>query len=154
MASLASGEAGSSSPWSLVFQSRSGDPRTPWLEPDVNDAIRELAAAGTRGVVIVPLGFVSDHMEVLWDLDEEATAAAREAGLAVARVPTPGVHPDFVAGLVDLIEERHTSGTADGAADGPAERPALTPLGPWYDVCRAGCCAHPRGLAPAVAGLT
>jgi ferrochelatase len=150
MASLASGEGGVELPWSLVFQSRSGDPRTPWLEPDVNDAIRELADTGVRGVVIVPVGFVSDHMEVLWDLDEEATATARETGLAVARVPTPGVHPDFVAGLVDLVEERHTAGKPDG----PVERPALTPLGPWYDVCRAGCCAHPRGVAPAVAGLT
>jgi ferrochelatase len=148
MAELADG--GIAAPWSLVFQSRSGDPRTPWLEPDVNDAIRELAAAGTRGVVIVPLGFVSDHMEVMWDLDEEATATAREAGLAVVRAPTPGVHPDFVAGLVDLVEERHTAGEPDG----PVDRPALTGLGPWYDVCRPGCCANPRGARPAVAGLT
>ncbi|MCV2392904.1 ferrochelatase [Actinotalea sp. M2MS4P-6] len=148
MASLGSGDDGFESPWSLVFQSRSGDPRTPWLEPDINDAITELAGQGTKGVVIVPLGFVSDHMEVLWDLDEEATETAREAGLAVARVPTPGVDPAFVAGLVDLVSERHTS---DGDAAVP--RPALTSLGPWYDVCRAGCCANPRGERPAVAGL-
>lgn len=157
MASLASGDQGIEAPWSLVYQSRSGSPHSPWLEPDVNDAIRELAGQGVRGVVIVPLGFVSDHMEVLWDLDEEATETAREAGLAVARVPTPGVDPAFVAGLADLIGERHTiheSGDGDeGAAGGPSERPALTPLGPWYDVCRAGCCANPRGERPAVAGL-
>jgi ferrochelatase len=154
MASLASGDLGVEAPWSLVYQSRSGDPRTPWLEPDVNDAIRDLAEQGVRGVVIVPVGFVSDHMEVLWDLDEEASATAREAGLAVARVATPGVDPAFVTGLVDLVAERHTiSQDGTGAAGGPAERPALTPLGPWYDVCRAGCCANPRGERPAVAGL-
>lgn len=155
MASLASGDLGIETPWSLVYQSRSGSPHSPWLEPDVNDAIRELAGTGVRGVVIVPVGFVSDHMEVLWDLDEEATETAHEAGLAVARVPTPGVDPAFVAGLVDLVAERHASGAGgdgEGAA-GPVERPALTPLGPWYDVCRAGCCANPRGERPAVAGL-
>jgi ferrochelatase len=124
----------------------------------VNDAIRELAGQGVRGVVIVPLGFVSDHMEVLWDLDEEATQTAHEAGLAVARVATPGVDPAFVAGLVDLVAERHTSHESgdggEGAPGGPTERPALTPLGPWYDVCRAGCCANPRGERPAVAGVS
>ncbi|MCB2177737.1 MAG: ferrochelatase [Actinomycetales bacterium] len=156
MASLASGDLGIEAPWSLVYQSRSGSPHSPWLEPDVNDAIRELVDRGARGVVIVPLGFVSDHMEVLWDLDEEATETAHEAGLAVARVPTPGVDPAFVAGLVDLIAERHTNDGGDGgegASGSPMERPALTPLGPWYDVCRAGCCANPRGERPAVAGL-
>jgi len=156
MASLASGDLGIEAPWSLVYQSRSGSPHSPWLEPDVNDAIRELADRGARGVVIVPLGFVSDHTEVLWDLDEEATETAHEAGLAVARVPTPGVDPAFVAGLVDLIAERHTNDGGDGgegASGSPMERPALTPLGPWYDVCRAGCCANPRGERPAVAGL-
>ena len=146
MSSVASGAdagpAGPTAPWSLVYQSRSGDPRTPWLEPDVNDAIADLAAAGTRAVVIVPLGFVSDHMEVRWDLDEEALATARDAGLWAERVPTPGVDPAFVSGLVDLVAER--------ALGGP--RPALTALGPWYDVCRPGCCANPRGPLPAVAG--
>ena len=147
MASVASGAdvgsgVGPAVPWSLVYQSRSGAPSTPWLEPDINDAIGELAAQGVRGVVIVPLGFVSDHMEVLWDLDEEALTTARDAGLWAERVPTPGVHPEYVAGLVDLVTER-TAG---------APRPALTPLGPWYDVCRPGCCANPRGARPAVAG--
>lgn len=136
-------------PWSLVYQSRSGAPTTPWLEPDVNDAITELAGQGVKAVVIVPLGFVSDHMEVLWDLDEEATTTARDAGLHVERTPTPGIHPDFVGGLVDLVMERH----ATAAGGEPAPRPALTSLGPWYDVCRPGCCANPRGVRPAVAGL-
>lgn len=142
VASRADVDAGPDVPWSLVYQSRSGDPRTPWLEPDINDAITELAERGVRGVVIVPLGFVSDHMEVLWDLDEEALTTARDAGLWAERVPTPGVHPSFVSGLVDLVTER-----TDGVA-----RPALTALGPWYDVCRPGCCANPRQTLPAVAG--
>ena len=142
VASRADVDAGPDVPCSLVYQSRSGDPRTPWLEPDINDAITELAERGVRGVVIVPLGFVSDHMEVLWDLDEEALTTARDAGLWAERVPTPGVHPSFVSGLVDLVTER-----TDGVA-----RPALTALGPWYDVCRPGCCANPRQTLPAVAG--
>ncbi|MCL3861639.1 ferrochelatase [Actinotalea sp. K2] len=141
-------------PWSLVYQSRSGAPSTPWLEPDINDAITELAGQGVKAVVIVPIGFVSDHMEVMWDLDEEALTTAREAGLHGERVPTPGVHPAFVTGLVDLVGERvaRADGTA-GTATGAVSRPALSPLGPWYDVCRPGCCANPRGPRPAVAGL-
>ena len=127
---------------SLVYQSRSGAPTTPWLEPDINDEIRRLATGGTRAVVIVPLGFVSDHMEVLWDLDEEAVRTAREVGVWAERTPTPGVDPAFVAGLVDLVTER-TAG---------APRAALTTLGPWHDVCPAGCCANPRGVRPTVAG--
>lgn len=136
------GGGGLAAPWSLVYQSRSGAPTTPWLEPDINDEIRALAAAGTRAVVIVPLGFVSDHMEVMWDLDEEAMETAREVGVWAERTPTPGVDPAFVAGLVDLVTER----TAD------APRPALTALGPWHDVCPAGCCANPRAVLPTVAG--
>lgn len=146
-------------PWSLVYQSRSGAPTTPWLEPDVNDAIRDLADAGTKAVVVVPVGFVSDHMEVLWDLDEEALETAQEVGLLAERAPTPGVHPAFVAGLVDLVTERLarqdgavTSSASSSGVAVPGARPALTPLGPWYDVCPAGCCANPRGPRPAVAG--
>lgn len=133
--------------WDLVYQSRSGPPTQPWLEPDVNDRIRELAADGVRGVVIVPLGFISDHMEVKWDLDTEAMQTADEVGIVAIRVPTPGVHTAFVSGLVDLVLERR-----DGIPT--AERPALTALGPWYDVCRPGCCENVRlGFKPAVAGL-
>lgn len=132
--------------WSLVFQSRSGPPSMPWLEPDINDSIGELAAAGTKAVIIVPLGFVSDHMEVQWDLDTEAMATAAEHDLFAVRVPTPGVHADFVSGLIDLVVER-----LDDFPD--AERPALTALGPWYDVCRPGCCENVRlGFKPALAG--
>jgi len=134
-------------PWQLVYQSRSGPPSMPWLEPDVNDAIEELPAAGRKAVVIVPLGFVSDHMEVLWDLDNEALETAQEHGLAAVRVPTPGTHPAYVAGLVDLVLER-VQGTP------VADRPAVTELGPWYDVCRPGCCENVRlGFRPALAGI-
>jgi ferrochelatase len=113
-------------PWSFVYQSRSGSPHVPWLEPDIGDHLPELAARGVPGVVIVPFGFVSDHMEVMWDLDEVATHDARELGMWVERIPTPGLEPRFVAGLVDLVQER-----LNGIPD--AERPHLSPLGPWPD---------------------
>ncbi len=139
--------AASDVPWQLVYQSRSGPPSMPWLEPDINDAIAELPAAGRRAIVIVPLGFVSDHMEVLWDLDNEALETAEEHSLAAVRVPTPGTHPAYVAGLIDLVLER-VQGTP------AAERPRVTPLGPWYDVCRPGCCENVRlGFRPALAGI-
>lgn len=131
--------------WQLVYQSRSGPPSQPWLEPDVNDAIQELR--GRRGVILVPLGFVSDHMEVMWDLDTEAVETATEAGLWVRRTPTPGVHPAFVDALADLVAERVEGRPA-------AQRCAVTAGGPWVDVCRPGCCENRRlGFKPAVAGL-
>ena len=131
--------------WQLVYQSRSGPPSQPWLEPDVNDAIQELT--GRRGVVLVPLGFVSDHMEVMWDLDTEAVETATEAGLWVRRTPTPGVHPAFVDALADLVAERVEGRPVD-------QRAAVTAPGPWYDVCRPGCCENKRlGFKPAIAGL-
>ena len=134
-------------PWELVYQSRSGPPSQPWLEPDINDVIADLPGRGAKAVVIVPLGFVSDHMEVLWDLDTEAMESASEAGLQAVRTPTPGIHPAFVAGLVDLVLER-VHGTP------AAERPHLTALGPWYDVARPGCSENVRlGFRPAAAGL-
>jgi ferrochelatase len=141
-------EAGAADvPWQLVYQSRSGPPSMPWLEPDINDVIEQLPATGRKAVVIVPVGFVSDHMEVLWDLDNEALESAEEAGLAAVRVPTPGTHPAYVSGLVDLVMER-VHGTP------VAERPAVTELGPWYDVCRPGCCENVRlGFRPALAGI-
>ncbi|HTL41548.1 MAG TPA: ferrochelatase [Pseudolysinimonas sp.] len=133
--------------WELVYQSRSGPPTQPWLEPDVNDVIRDLPARGVEAVVIVPVGFVSDHMEVLWDLDTEARETAAEVGVVALRAPTPGVDPAYVAGLVDLILER-VNGTP------AAERPAETALGPWYDVCRPGCCENVRlGFRPAISGI-
>ncbi|GLJ60316.1 ferrochelatase [Microbacterium barkeri] len=133
--------------WDLVFQSRSGPASQPWLEPDVNDVIAGLPAQGVEAVAIVPLGFVSDHMEVLWDLDNEAMASAAEAGIRAVRTRTPGTHPAFVAGLVDLVEERLHGTPA-------SERPHLTDLGPWYDVARPGDCENARlGFLPAAAGV-
>lgn len=134
-------------PWQLVYQSRSGPPSQPWLEPDVCDVIAELPASNAQAVVIVPLGFVSDHMEVLWDLDTEAMEAAADAGLVAVRTPTPGIDPAYVAGLIDLVEER-LHGTP------VSERPHETSLGPWFDVCRPGCCENIRaGFKPAASGL-
>ncbi|RKW71609.1 ferrochelatase [Galactobacter caseinivorans] len=123
--------------WSLVFQSRSGAPHIPWLEPDINDAITEYAEAGTRGVVVVPIGFVSDHMEVVWDLDTEAKETSEELGLAFHRVPTHGTHTAFVSGVVDLIEERLLGPDGQALRQG---RVSCVTGGPWFDVCRPGCC--------------
>jgi len=136
----------------LVYQSRSGPPNQPWLEPDINDAIAELAAAdaspeATEAVIIAPIGFVSDHLEVLWDLDNEAIETAGEHGLDAIRVATPGTDRAFVAGLADLVRERVQGRPA-------AQRAALTELGPWYDVCRPGCCANARRpFSPALGGI-
>ena len=131
--------------WQLVFQSRSGPPSQPWLEPDINDTIAALEERSA--VIVVPLGFVSDHMEVMWDLDTEARETAEEHDLWFARTPTPGTHPAFVAALVDLVRER--------VGGIPVEqRLNETEIGPWYDVCRGGCCENPRlGFKPAIAGL-
>lgn len=133
--------------WDLVYQSRSGPPSQAWLEPDVNDVIEALPSAGVEAVAIVPLGFLSDHMEVLWDLDTEAMDAAAAAGLRAVRTPTPGIDPAFVSGLVDLVEERLNGLPA-------ADRPHRTALGPWFDVCRPACCENVRaGFRPAAAGI-
>ncbi|HEY0948708.1 ferrochelatase, partial [Nocardioides sp.] len=90
----------------LVYCSRSGAPHIPWLEPDINDHLEQLHAAGTPAVVMVPIGFVSDHMEVAYDLDTEAMATAERLGLPVARAATAGVDPRFVAVVRDLLLER------------------------------------------------
>jgi ferrochelatase len=140
-------DSSTSVPWQLVFQSRSGPPTQPWLEPDVNDAIHALKGGPTKAVVIVPLGFVSDHMEVMWDLDNEALESCEEEGFWAVRTPTPGIDPTYVTGLVDLVLERR-----DGVPVG--DRPHVTDLGPWYDVCRPGCCENVRlGFKPAAAGV-
>lgn len=131
--------------WDLVYQSRSGPPQVPWLEPDISDHLDAVADAGASGVVIVPIGFVSDHMEVVWDLDTEALTHAAQIGLPCVRAATVGTAAAFVAGLVDLVEER----LADTDLD---QRPAETPLGPSYDVCPVGCCPNPRAQLPALCG--
>lgn len=133
--------------WELVYQSRSGPPTQPWLEPDVCDVIAELPGRGRKAVAVVPVGFMSDHMEVLWDLDTEALEAAEEADLAFVRTPTPGVSAAFVAGIVDLIEERLQGRPNE-------ERAHVTSLPGGFDVCRPGCCENVRaGFKPAAAGV-
>lgn len=135
-------------PWELVYCSRSGPPTQPWLEPDVGDHLRARAAAGARAVVLVPIGFVSDHMEVIYDLDTQAAGVAAAVGLPMARAATPGTHPDFVALVRDLLTER--AAVERGV---PVERAGLSGLGPMPDVCAAGCCPNPRGGGkPALCG--
>jgi protoporphyrin/coproporphyrin ferrochelatase len=97
-------------PFDLVWQSRSGPPSVPWLEPDVNDHLRTLAKDGETAVVLFPVGFISDHLEVVWDLDNEAKQTAEELGLAFARAGTAGTHPAFVASIRELLAERRAGG--------------------------------------------
>jgi ferrochelatase len=131
----------------LVFCSRSGPPSQPWLEPDVNDRLEELVAEGATSVVLAPIGFVSDHMEVVYDLDTEAAATADRLGLRLVRVPTVGTDAEFVSGLVDLVEER--------AAEARGETP-VRPCSPTGldlpAVCAPGCCPNLREAKPAICG--
>ncbi|AKT52013.1 ferrochelatase [Arsenicicoccus sp. oral taxon 190] len=129
-------------PSSLVYCSRSGPPQQPWLEPDVNDHLESLAAAGATDVVLAPIGFVSDHMEVVHDLDTEAAATARRLGITAHRVPTVGTHPAFVAGLADLVLER----AAQARGEQP-DRPAVDGR-PLWSTCPRDCCL---GRAPRAA---
>jgi ferrochelatase len=123
----------------LVWQSRSGPPSVPWLEPDVCDHLDALADRGEKAVVIAPIGFLSDHMEVVWDLDHEARDRAAARGLAFARAGTVGAHPRFVEAIVDLVEER-TRGTP---------RKSLGVLGVAGDDCARECCPKPQRPAHA-----
>jgi ferrochelatase len=120
---------------SVVYQSRSGSLRVPWLEPDVSDRLRELSEAGVTDVVVSPVGFVSDHMEVLYDLDVEAAETARGLGLAMVRAGAAGTHPAFVAMIRELIQER--------LAD--AGRRAVGRFGPGHEVCPVNCCLPGTG---------
>jgi ferrochelatase len=121
--------------WSLVYQSRSGRPQDPWLEPDVLDHVRAIHTDGATALVVHPIGFLSDHMEVLYDLDEEAKLLCDELGLPMARSATVGTHPRFVAMLAELIRERVT---------GSAQRRAVGAYGPNHDVCPVDCCLPPK----------
>ncbi|WP_407657332.1 ferrochelatase [Jatrophihabitans endophyticus] len=123
----------------LVWQSRSGPPQVPWLEPDVNDHLRALAADGVQAVVVAPTGFVSDHVEVRWDLDNEAAETAAEVGVHFGRAYTAGTHPAFVNAVVDLVEERVRD----------VEPAVLGDLGVCGVDCPIGCCPAPRRRAPA-----
>jgi ferrochelatase len=125
---------GPETPFDLVWQSRSGSVKVPWFEPDINDHLIFLASLGVRAVVLAPTGFVSDHLEVIWDLDQEAAATAARLGIAFVRAATAGTHPAFVAGIVDLVEEQ-LSGR-------PAE--SMSRLGLCGIDCPATCCPAPR----------
>ncbi|SDT61513.1 ferrochelatase [Actinoplanes derwentensis] len=118
--------------YDLVWQSRSGPPQIPWLEPDINDHLEALAEKGVTDVVVSPIGFVSDHLEVAWDLDNEAKETADRLGLGYARAASPGVHPEFVSMIRQLVQER----TDDRS------RAALGTL-PTWDVCQSDCCPTP-----------
>jgi protoporphyrin/coproporphyrin ferrochelatase len=118
----------------LVWQSRSGPPQVPWLEPDVSDHLEALAAAGVPAAVIAPIGFVSDHMEVVHDLDTVARARARAAGIEVRRAATVGTDPAFVSMIRELLEER---------LDPSLPRRHLGTLGVRPDTCLPGCCPAP-----------
>jgi protoporphyrin/coproporphyrin ferrochelatase len=122
---------------SLSYCSRSGSPSVPWLEPDIGDRLSELAAAGVPAVVVVPIGFISDHMEVVYDLDTEAAARAAELGVAFARSATVGTDPRFVAMVRDLVLERM------GEQPGGQSRLACGDLGAAHDVCPPECCRLP-----------
>jgi protoporphyrin/coproporphyrin ferrochelatase len=129
----------------LVYQSRSGAPGQPWLEPDILDYIRQVKQKHlASAVVIAPISFISDHMEVLYDLDIEARQLCDSLGLPMSRAKTVGVHPKFIAGIRELILER-TEG---------AERRALGQLGPRQDVCAENCCPAPQRPARPVASST
>lgn len=135
-------EASGQTSWELVFQSRSGPPQMPWLEPDVCDHIQNRFDRGEKSpLVIAPIGFVSDHMEVLFDLDTEARELCDKLGIEMKRAATVGTHPRFVQMIRELIEER--------LADDPV-RLALGDLGPSHDVCPENCC--PAGTRPRPAG--
>ncbi|MEO1064191.1 MAG: ferrochelatase [Actinomycetota bacterium] len=120
--------------WDLVWQSRSGPPSVPWLEPDVGDHLQACADDGVTEVVLVPIGFVADHQEVRFDLDTQAAEIAAEAGIALERVPTPGLDARYVAMVRELVLERLRAGP----------RRSLGDLGPRQDVCGVGCCPAPR----------
>jgi ferrochelatase len=129
--------------WELVWQSRSGPPQVPWLEPDILDHLRAVHAKGSSGVVIAPIGFLSDHVEVLYDLDVEARQLCAELGLPMTRAATVGTHPHFVEMVCDLVLERLQG----------KPLASVGPLPPAPCPCAPGCCPRPaRPAVPEAAG--
>ncbi len=120
--------------WKLVYQSRSGRPQDPWLEPDICDHIDGLAGQGVETLIVMPIGFLSDHMEVMFDLDEEARDKCAEHNMAMVRAKTAGTDPQFVSMLVELVRER---------MDETVEKRACGLFGPNHDVCPTDCCPAP-----------
>ena len=119
--------------WKLVYQSRSGRPQDPWLEPDICDFLRERHQSGMQNLIIAPVGFLSDHMEVLYDLDDEAARVCQQLGVTMVRAATPGNCPQYIAMLRKLIEERLNN----------APRLCVGQFGPNQDVCPDDCCPAP-----------
>jgi ferrochelatase len=125
--------------WRLVYQSRSGPPGQPWLEPDIGDHLHALGRQDVADVVIAPIGFISDHIEVLYDLDHEAREIAEATGIHMVRAATVGTDPRFIAMIRELIEER---------LGGSPVRRSIGRLGPVPDICPADCCVYaPRPAA-------
>jgi ferrochelatase len=120
--------------WKLVYQSRSGRPQDPWLDPDICDYLKDYSTNDVKNVVILPIGFLSDHMEVMFDLDEEAQEVCAEVGLKMQRAATVGLHPKFIKMLVELIQER--TGQIES-------KQAIGQFGPNHDVCPLDCCPAP-----------
>ncbi|MBS4999713.1 MAG: ferrochelatase [Actinomyces sp.] len=142
--------------YDLVYCSRSGPPQARWLEPDINDFLEEIAgdaasdASAPSGVVVVPIGFICDHMEVVYDLDTEAKETAARLGIPYERADTVSTDPDFVSSLVDVLEER----AAEARGEEPA-RVTVTGTGPFHTVCPSDCCLSPTRSghpAPAAGG--
>lgn len=121
--------------WRLVYQSRSGSPHQPWLEPDVCDVLESAREEGVKNVVISPIGFISDHIEVIYDLDTEARECCDRLAINMVRAKTAGTHPLFVSMIRELIEERMGL---------TSERRAIGQYGPSHDVCPDTCCASGR----------
>jgi protoporphyrin/coproporphyrin ferrochelatase len=134
-ASLVAAAAAPELAWDLVWQSRSGPPQVPWLAPDINDHLEALARSGVREVVVSPVGFISDHLEVLWDLDVEAAQTAAKLGMGFARAATPGADPRFVTMVQELVQERLDP-----------QRVVRHGLGtvPTWDFCPSDCCVNPK----------
>ncbi|MBV7335767.1 ferrochelatase [Chloroflexi bacterium TSY] len=132
--------------WQLVYQSRRGPPQMPWLEPDICDHLKSLPDGGVQDVVVLPIGFISDHMEVIFDLDTEAQEVADAIGLNLVRAASVGTHPAFVGMIRELITER--------MSDAPKRR-AIGKYGPNHDVCPANCClsGRPVSVRPAAAQM-
>lgn len=128
-------EASHTDGWDLVYQSRSGAPGQPWLEPDILDQLRKLHQQGVRNVLAAPLGFVSDHLEVRYDLDFEAYNLAHELGMKFVRAGTAGTHPAFVEMIRELVEERTGTGSP---------KRAIGRFGPSHDECPVDCCPAPQ----------
>ena len=138
--------------YDLVYCSRSGPPQARWLEPDINDFLEEIAADANplTGTVVVPIGFICDHMEVVYDLDTEAKETAARLGIPYERADTVATDPAFVSSLVDILEER----AAQARGENPA-RVTVTGTGPFHTVCPSDCClspARPGHASPSGAG--